>query len=51
MHACNNCDARLTQAYVRVFGDNQHEVDGCLHCQSPTARDRSKTSSDTRVIS
>ncbi|MHC3438708.1 DUF7563 family protein [Natrialbaceae archaeon A-gly3] len=43
MPACNNCNAMLTQRYTRVFGDNQQEVYGCLHCQPQFDRRDSAT--------
>ncbi|WP_449406680.1 DUF7563 family protein [Natronorubrum thiooxidans] len=36
MPACSRCTAALTPRYVLVFGDNDNEVDGCLHCSPRT---------------
>lgn len=36
MPVCNDCGSQVTYNYARVFGDNENEVHGCLHCQSLT---------------
>lgn len=32
MPHCQNCDAYVTAAYARVFGDNTNEVHACRNC-------------------
>ncbi|WP_455429731.1 DUF7563 family protein [Natrarchaeobaculum sulfurireducens] len=32
MHSCDRCGSDLSRAYVRVFGDNDDGVSGCLYC-------------------
>lgn len=34
MNECNACGAAVTPSFARVFGDNQNEVFGCMHCRS-----------------
>lgn len=34
---CRNCGAFVTQAFARVFGDNDDRVTGCPECTSFTA--------------
>lgn len=34
---CNNCDRFVSTRFLRVFGDNHDEVDGCLHCRTAEA--------------
>lgn len=32
MPECNNCGQFVTTDFVRVFGDDNGELTGCLHC-------------------
>lgn len=34
MPTCNNCDEFVSVEFTRVLGNNEDEVDGCLHCQA-----------------
>ena len=36
MAECNHCGSFVTDAYARVFGDNENRVDDCRNC--PTVR-------------
>lgn len=29
---CNNCHSYVSEAFTRVFGDNEDRVNRCLHC-------------------
>lgn len=31
---CRNCGAYVSHVFARVFGDNEHEVHGCLECST-----------------
>ena len=37
MPHCENCGAFVTRNFVRVFGDNQDNVQGCMECCDRTA--------------
>lgn len=37
MPRCDNCGGFVTQNFVRVFGDNQDNVQGCMSCCDRTA--------------
>lgn len=37
MPTCNNCNGFVSTQFSRVFGDNQDEVEGCLHCTTAEA--------------
>ncbi|NHN49994.1 hypothetical protein G9464_20710 [Halostella sp. JP-L12] len=37
MPQCENCDGYVTERFVRVFGDNEGRVFGCLDCIGATA--------------
>ncbi|WP_449289428.1 DUF7563 family protein [Natronolimnohabitans innermongolicus] len=32
MRSCDRCGSVLSRSYVRVFGDNDDGVNGCLYC-------------------
>ena len=32
---CRNCGAHVSEDYARVYGDGDHVVHHCLHCDSP----------------
>ncbi len=32
MAHCDNCNAHVTEAYHRVFSDNQGKLHACSHC-------------------
>lgn len=32
MPHCPNCDEMVTPTFVRVFGDNDDRINGCVHC-------------------
>lgn len=34
MRTCHNCDAPISANFVRVFGDNDGTLEGCIHCLS-----------------
>lgn len=34
MPKCGNCNTHLTEAYVKVFGDNDDEVQACYSCKT-----------------
>ena len=34
MLACNSCGAAVTHQFARVFGNNDNQVFGCMHCRS-----------------
>lgn len=31
---CPNCDETVSADFVRVFGDNDGQIDGCVHCRT-----------------
>jgi hypothetical protein len=31
---CQNCGAYVSHVFARVFGNNEHEVHGCLECST-----------------
>jgi hypothetical protein len=37
MPGCNNCGAFVTRDFVRVFGNNDQELFGCLACSEFTS--------------
>jgi hypothetical protein len=37
MPKCRNCNAYVSKDFVRIFGDNDDEVYGCLECVGATA--------------
>ncbi len=34
MPTCHNCDNPISANFVRVFGDNDGYLEGCIHCLS-----------------
>lgn len=54
MYTCNNCGARVSPDFARVFGDNQNDVFGCMECMlwadiqqgKAGGSDRGRTSTD-----
>ncbi|AGB38662.1 DUF7563 family protein [Natronococcus occultus] len=36
MPTCHNCDTPISATFVRVFGDNDGTLEGCVHCLSST---------------
>ncbi|WP_459808220.1 DUF7563 family protein [Halopiger thermotolerans] len=34
MNECNRCGAHVTSRFVRVFGTNSGEINGCPNCMS-----------------
>lgn len=36
MPTCNHCGQFVTADFVRVFGDTEGEISGCLHCLNMT---------------
>lgn len=47
MPECSTCKSYLTADYIRVFGDNDGEIDSCPNCSSTERRERARRTTDT----
>lgn len=50
MPECPTCNRYVTADYVRVFGDNDGEIDSCPNCQGTETRRRTTTDTSDRTV-
>lgn len=50
MPTCHNCDTTISANFVRVFGDNDGSLEGCIHCLSSAELTGSDEESDSPAL-
>lgn len=48
MPTCPNCEEVVSADFVRVFGDNDGRIDGCVHCL--TSRDLTGSTDESGAL-